>query len=70
MDEWTCNIDKRGRLFRGFGGLVAIGIGIYLLLRTEHDFWATGLLALGAFALFEGLKGWCALRAIGIKTPF
>ena len=29
------------------------------------------LLALGgAFTVFEGLVGWCAIRAMGVKTPF
>ena len=23
----------------------------------------------GSFMIFEGARGWCALRAIGIKTP-
>jgi hypothetical protein len=23
----------------------------------------------GAFMIFEGAKGWCALRAMGVKTP-
>jgi hypothetical protein len=23
----------------------------------------------GAFMIFEGAKGWCALRAMGFKTP-
>ena len=26
--------------------------------------------ALGAFAIFESRAGWCALRALGIKTPW
>jgi len=26
------------------------------------------LAAAGAFVLFEALRGWCALRACGIKT--
>ncbi len=29
------------------------------------------ILTLGAiFTLFEALRGWCAFRALGIKTPF
>jgi hypothetical protein len=24
----------------------------------------------GAFCIFEALRGWCALRACGIKTKF
>jgi hypothetical protein len=28
------------------------------------------LFAGGAFVLFEALRGWCAIRACGIKTKF
>lgn len=27
-------------------------------------------LLVGLFTLFEALRGWCAVRACGIKTPF
>jgi hypothetical protein len=27
-----------------------------------------GMVACGGFVLFEALRGWCALRACGIKT--
>lgn len=70
METWTCNIGKGGRILRGIVGLVALAGGIVLLIWSEHDFWATGLCTLGAFAIFEALKGWCALRALGIQIPF
>jgi len=69
MSYWSCNIDKRGRIVRIILGLAMLVAGILLLLRTDHDFWATGLCALGLFGLFEGVKGWCALRAMGINVP-
>lgn len=68
--SWQCNIDKRGRVFRGVLGAITLGAGIYLILQTDHDFWGSGACAIGVFALFEAIKGWCAIRAMGIGTPF
>ncbi len=41
----------------GFGFTVSAWLGIVLL-------------ASGFFVAFEALRGWCALRACGIKTKF
>jgi len=60
------NITNGGRLVRGlaavlllagagFGFAVSLWLGLALLLS-------------GVFVLFEALRGWCALRACGIKT--
>jgi hypothetical protein len=60
------NIDQRGRLMRGFGALalfVAAGFAF------SYSIWLGLVLAAsGGFMLFEALRGWCALRACGIKT--
>lgn len=71
----TCNINERGaRVRRIWGALclvmgvtaagVALGTGIWWL-------WIIGGMAIGAgaFAFFEARKKWCAVRAMGIKTP-
>lgn len=60
------NIDRRGRLVRGFGaGVVFIGAGF--LFRVS--LWGgLALAAYGAFMMFEALRGWCVVRACGIKT--
>jgi hypothetical protein len=29
----------------------------------------SGIIAGGAFAIFEGRTGWCAARAMGFRTP-
>jgi hypothetical protein len=60
------NIDKKGRLLRGT-------IALLLLVGAGFGFAAALWLGLvlaasGAFVLFEALRGWCALRACGIKT--
>ena len=62
------NLDKKGRRLRGLGAAALIlgGLAAWpasLLLGLM-------LLASGAFVLFEALRGWCALRACGIKTKF
>lgn len=60
------NIDNRGRLVRGIiGGLLLLGG-----LVAAFTIWWLGLvlLASAAFALFEAVRGWCGLRACGIRT--
>jgi hypothetical protein len=71
-----CNIDAGGKRFRFLLGVLLAGLGVGLLL-----FWALpagGLtawivtaccLGCGVFALFEARAGWCALRAMNVKTP-
>jgi hypothetical protein len=60
------NIDNKGRLIRGLGALaLLVGAGFGFTLSV----WlGLVLLAAGAFVAFEALRGWCALRACGIKT--
>ena len=70
-----CNIDQRGRKARIITGVIIDLVGVALLVTGI----ATGQLALiiaggvtsgaGVFVIFEGVKGWCALRAVGVKTP-
>ena len=62
------NIETTGRLFRGFGSL-AFFFGSAFLFRS-HFIVSIVLFAVGAFLLFEALRGWCALRACGIRTRF
>ncbi len=72
-----CNIDQRGRRLRAIAGVVTVAGGITLLALAA---WGIGLgwvmlaagavmLAAGAFMIYEARRGWCALRAMGIKTP-
>jgi hypothetical protein len=72
-----CNIDARGKRVRLISGIVVTLIGGGLLAWTaggvaRHQSWGWavgGALVLGgAFQIFEGWRGWCALRAIGFKT--
>ena len=60
------NLGNKGRLVRGLGALVLFaGAGFGF---TVSMWLGLVLLASGAFVLFESLRGWCALRACGIKT--
>ena len=62
------NIGRTGRLLRLLWGLLLTGGGI--AAWTWH-WWAGALLvALGLFAFFEALRGWCLVRACGIKTKW
>jgi hypothetical protein len=72
----TCNIDSRGKMLRLIMGMIFLLDGLTLLFlwawRTgSHAGWATSIVMMlgGAFMIFEARKGWCALRAMGMKTP-
>ena len=71
----TCNIDRRGKRARAVMGASSIALGaIMLTTNLMGDVpapigWIGGLLlAFGAFGLFEAANGWCAVRAMGMRT--
>jgi hypothetical protein len=72
-----CNIDARGKAVRLLSGLASLAAGLVLLslsaagvLDGQVVAVAAGAAVLGGgFAIFEARAGWCALRAMGIKTP-
>jgi hypothetical protein len=60
------NITRMGRLARAVWGVLLIAGGIAIYSRSR---WVSAVLSLaGAFAVFEALRGWCVMRACGIKT--
>ena len=60
------NIDKKGRLIRGFAALaLLVGAGFGFTLSVWPGL---ALLVAGVFVAFEALRGWCVLRACGIRT--
>jgi len=62
------NIGNGGRLLRA---LAAAALIIGAWLTYTESFWLSLSLGMsGLFVLFEALRGWCALRACGIKTRF
>ena len=72
-----CNIDAKGKLIRLIYGVAFVLFGVVLIftwaLRGGGAVaWLVSLVAIlgGAFAIFESRRGWCAIRAMGIETPF
>ena len=62
------NIDRRGRIVRAIWGVALIVAGLLLWERSQ---WLCLLLVgFGVFAFYEAGRGWCLLRACGIKTKF
>lgn len=60
------NLDNRGRAVRATVGLALVIAG-FAVKGTAT--WACYPLVLsGCFVLYEAVRGWCLLRACGIKT--
>lgn len=60
------NIAARGRIVRGGLGGLLVGGGVVL---GGHNIWAAVMMILaGGFCLFEAVRGWCVMRACGVKT--
>ena len=74
--DMQCNIDRRGRALRiGLGAIALVGAAACAILGwtdTWNGVWpwiiAMGLGGVGAFGVFEGIRGWCAVRAMGVRT--
>ena len=71
-----CNIDARGKRLRLINGIVTLIVGVVLLFAwalpaaTVWPWVVTGVVFLSAaFMIFEARAGWCAVRAMGFKTP-
>jgi hypothetical protein len=60
------NINHRGRLARGVIGALCLIAGI--IVAGDFTLWGLVLVVAGLFAIFESIRGWCLLRACGIKT--
>jgi membrane-bound ClpP family serine protease len=62
------NLDRHGRIARGVIGTICLVAGI--IVAGDYSLWGLILVAAGLFAIFESLRGWCLMRACGIKTKF
>jgi hypothetical protein len=63
---WNRNIDFRGRLARGVLGGISLIAGIIL---ADYILWlCLVLVVFGLFGIFEAVRGWCIVRACGIRT--
>jgi hypothetical protein len=60
------NIDGRGQIVRLVWGVMLLAAAFF---SQQYSLWLTGLLVLGALlGLFEAWRGWCVVRACGIRT--
>ncbi len=63
---FTPNIGNGGRLLRG---LAAVGLFVGAGFAFQTATWLGIVLVVsGGLVLFEALRGWCVMRACGIKT--
>jgi hypothetical protein len=60
------NINNKGRFVRGLGALALLAAAGFVF--TFSVWLGLVLFVAGAFVAFEALRGWCALRACGIRT--
>jgi hypothetical protein len=63
------NIDRKGRLARALYGCAMIVAGS-LLNRANHPVLGIVAFLAGGFAWLEAARGWCIVRACGIKTKW
>lgn len=76
-NSMECNIDARGKAVRMIGGIFSLFVGITVGILFGMDIFSTSqwlsfaviLIVTGCFAIFESRAGWCAVRAMGFKTP-
>ena len=60
------NLKRQGRIARGVVGSVCLIAGIILV---DFVLWLGLIFVIaGVFAIFESLRGWCLVRACGVKT--
>ena len=61
------NINRQGRIARGVVGSLFLIPGI--IIAGDIKWWAGLFLVVpGLFAIFEAVRGWCIVRACGLKT--
>jgi hypothetical protein len=60
------NLSNQGRWVRAAWGVALIILG--LLISAPGRWICFALVAAGGFALYEAVRGWCVVRACGIKT--
>ena len=59
------NLNYRGRMVRGVIGALCLIAGI--ILAGDVTLWGLIPDVTGLFAIFESIRGWCVLRACGIR---
>ena len=64
--RFSPNLTNAGRILRGAAAIALFVAGWFAFGNSPWI--AAALAGFGAFVLFEALRGWCVLRACGIKT--
>jgi hypothetical protein len=71
-----CNIDAKGKAVRLVAGAAieatgwTLGALGFLGILSEWALYVGALAIVGGLVMvFEGLAGWCVIRALGIRTP-
>jgi len=68
MSLFRPNLERKGRFIRALIGLV---LAVSAAFVWSHSHAAGAFLGIAsAFVAFEAARGWCALRACGVKTRF
>jgi hypothetical protein len=65
---FATNIDGRGRLIRGVLGAALVIAGV--VVCNYQIIAAVALILAGGFCLFEAVRGWCVMRACGVRTRY
>jgi hypothetical protein len=63
---FTSNLERRGRVVRAILGLALVVTGWFI--SRPGGYICTCMVVSGGFVLFEAARGWCVMRACGIKT--
>jgi hypothetical protein len=63
---FAANIGTPGRVVRAVLGLSFVVAGV--ILSRPGQWYCTCLVGAGGFMLFEAARGWCVVRACGIRT--
>jgi len=75
---FECNIDARGKAYRLKLGIMGVTVGFVLAaafylagIEFQRVLWIIPMAIIGggAFSIFEAQTGWCAVRALGFRTP-
>jgi hypothetical protein len=72
INMFECNIQKKGRTLRAVIGAGVAAAGAYLtasLIALPLTLLGFAMMVGGGFMMFEGLAGWCVVRAMGYDTP-
>jgi hypothetical protein len=68
MSLFRPNLDTKGRVIRGACALCLAAGATWLW--TQSRTMSLALAVSAVFVGFEAARGWCALRACGVKTKF